>query len=309
MKIVFFGSDDFAVVHLKKIISSSHSILAVVTQPDRAKGRGMKVGISPVKELAGKKALPVLQPMDLADKNFIGQLKKYECDLFVVIAYGKFLPKDVLAIPRLGAINGHGSLLPQYRGAAPINWAIINGEKQTGVSIIQMNEKMDAGDIIAQSTIDIDQEDTSIALRAKMAELGSQLLMETLKAIEENKCSLTPQKEAEVSFAPKLRKEMGTIDWTKSAVEIHNLVRGLLPWPSATTYFNGKMLKVIETAVAENSSGASQPGEICDISSKGIVVATGQGTLLIKKVHPESSKAMDAASFAAGHKIAAGYKF
>jgi len=253
MKIIFFGSDDFANAHLESLIASDHIISACVTQPDRPKGRGMKVVQSPIKTCAVKNNIEVLQPNDIKTSSFEEQLKNFNTDLFVVIAYGRILSLSILDIPGMGAINVHASLLPKYRGAAPINWAIINGEKETGLTIIKINPQMDAGDILSQANFKIGSEDTSISIRAKMLKEGPSLLLSTVKTLRKGEIKARKQDERKVTLAPKLTKEMGLIQWDKPAGDIHNLTRGLLPWPSAYTYFKGKMLKVLSTEVVKDS--------------------------------------------------------
>lgn len=309
MKIIFFGSDDFATTNLKRLIESHHDVVATVTQPDKAQGRGLRIGMRPVKELSGKHNIPVIQPRVLKEKYFIEELKTYQADLFVVIAYGKILPTELLKIPKKCAINVHASLLPRYRGAAPVNWAIINGEEETGISVIKLNEHMDAGDIILQQKVTIENNDTSITLRAKLAKFGTDCLCEAIDMLEKNTCSLIKQDETKVTYAPKLTKAHGLILWEKSAQQIHNMVRGLLPWPSAYTHYDGKLLKVLETDVGLSGPSDSKPGTIVDISKEGFVVATGNDRLLVKKVHLESSKPMDVKDFMAGHKISLDHRF
>ena len=309
MKIVFFGSDDFAAKNLEKLIQVGHEVVACVTQPDRAKGRGLKMEASSIKIKAQQAGIPVLQPTDLKDAALRDQLKMYNSDLFVVIAYGRILPSAILEIPRLCAINVHSSLLPKYRGAAPVNWAIIHGEKETGVSIIKISEILDAGDIFSQVKMKIDPEDTAVTLKAKIAQEGAECLCKTIDALEAGTQSLKTQDDAKATYAPKLTKEIGRISWEKTAEEIHNLVRGLLPWPSAYTYYKGKLLKVLEASVFPGPVLGYQPGELVEIVEDGLVVATEADLLLIKKVHLESSKAMDAKSFSVGHEIQPGDKF
>ena len=306
MKIIFFGSDDFALVNLEKLVQSDHQVAACVTPPDKPKGRGMPVVASPIKECALRQGIALLQPDRLKERWVVEQLKSFQSDLFVVVAYGKILPIEILSIPYLCCLNVHGSLLPKYRGAAPINWAIINGEPETGVSIIKMNTNMDAGDIFDQARITIDKNDTAVSLRSKMAELGAELLVQTIDSLEENAYTLTGQDASKVSFAPKLTKELGLIQWNKTAEAIHNLVRGLLPWPAAHTHFQGKLLKILQTEVV---AVQGEPGEILEINSQGFVVATADGGLLVRQVHLESAKAMDAKSFVFGHKLQAGVRF
>jgi len=308
MKIIFFGSDDFAGENLRKLIEEGFSVLACVTQPDRPAGRGLKVVPSPIKAMAQEKKIPVFQPEDLKDQNFLEQLEGFQADLFIVIAYGKILPPAVLKTPKMFCINVHGSLLPAYRGAAPINRAIINGDGQTGFSIIKINTKMDAGEIIVQEKMTIHDDDTAQDLRERMARQSAVCLCRTVNQLEVGAFSLTPQDESSVTLAPKLTKELGHIDWKRSALEIHNLARGLLPWPAAYTLYKGKTLKVLKTALVPDAADA-EPGKVLRVTKEGIFVACGKNSLLLTRVHPESGKPMDAASFAAGHKVQPGTCF
>jgi methionyl-tRNA formyltransferase len=307
MKIVFFGSDDFAAAHLEALMGSACEVLGCVTQPDRPKGRGMKVVLSAVKERAQEHRIPVWQPEDLKDGPFVNELKKLRADLFVVIAYGQFLPPEIFHLPPLGAINVHASLLPKYRGAAPINWAIIRGEKETGISVIRINERMDAGDILAQSAIVIGPEDTAVTLRAKMIKLGPGVLLKTVRDIKKN--SGTKQEDRLATLAPKLTKELGAVQWAKPACDIARLVRGLLPWPSAYTFYKGKILKVLEAQVIGGHFPTVEPGTVLEMSKNGITVATGRGALIMKKVHFQDSKPMGAYDFVIGHDIKTGFRF
>ncbi len=301
MKIIFFGSDDFAGENLKHLLAEKFAVVACVTQPDRPSGRGLSVLASPIKTMALANAIPVLQPEDVRGTEFLDQLKSFKADLFVVIAYGKILPAAVLKIPRLFCLNVHGSLLPQYRGAAPINWAIIKGDKETGFSIIRMNSKMDAGEIITQERMIITDGENSQSLRERMAQQSALGLGRTVKDISLGKFSLHPQDESLVTFAPKLSKELGHIDWNKPAKDIHNLVRGLLPWPAAYTTYGGKMLKILQSAVSEKvGTDPTFPGTIVRISKEGIFVETGKQVLRLEQVHPESGNAMPAYAFAVG---------
>ena len=309
MKIIFFGSDDFALTNLEKLGTSGHAIVACVTQPDKAQGRGLKVLASPIKEFAVKRNIPVHQPADLNEQRFKEQLRSYHCDLFVVVAYGKILPLEVLSIPYLCAMNVHGSLLPKYRGAAPIHWAIINGDTETGISIIKMNAQMDAGDIFAQTKIKIDPQETAGGLRLKMAALGADLLVKTINSLEKNAYTLAAQDNTKATFAPKLTKELGLLNWTKDAASLANLIRGLLPKPAAYTYYIGKMLKVLEAEVLDSNAGKARPGEVIGIEKNSFIVQTGRGLLKILKVHLESSREMDAASFISGQRLKVGFRF
>lgn len=305
MRIVFFGSDDFAAVHLKKLLESSHQIIACVTQPDRPKGRGMKIVESPIKSIAISKNITLLQPETLKDEAFRTQLRSFNADVFVVVAYGKILSESVLSIPRIFCVNVHGSLLPKYRGAAPISWAITNGDIETGVTVMKMSPILDAGEIILQAKLVIDAKDTAGSLRERMAQLGATTLIEALEQIEKNQNNLLRQDLALVSHAPKLTKELGYIEWKEPALKIHNLVRGLQPWPGAYTSVNGKMVKILQTQVSETASPLP-PGTVINIEKKGVEIATGEKALLILKVQPESGKPMDGRSFALGHKLVAG---
>ncbi len=310
MRIIFFGSDDFAATNLERLIRDQYEIAAVVTQPDRARGRGMNISLLPVKMLALEQNIPVLQPENLGGEDIRESLRAFGADVFVVIAYGLFLPKAVLDIPKKFCLNVHGSLLPQYRGAAPVNWAILYGQKQTGVSVIRMNERMDAGDVMVRKSLPIDPQINAQDLKEGLAKLGAEALIEALKAVENGSVCFEPQDEKKASFAPKLERELGRIDWTASAMVIHNQVRGLVPWPGAFTGFKGKRLKVLETSVFdEHSADRPQPGRVVRTLPEGIVVSCGRGQVLIKRLQLESSKPMDARSFCVGHQLKAGEAF
>ena len=309
MNIVFFGSDDFAAVHLEALFGSKHKVCACVTQPDKARGRGMEVSASPIKEAALRKGIPVFQPSDLKENTFLKGLKAFEADLFVVIAYGRFLPAEVLALPRTFAINVHSSLLPKYRGAAPINWAIINGERETGISIMRVTAKMDAGDILAQKKLKILKADTAASVRARMMGIGPKLLLKTIDSIKKGTYTFTVQDDQKTTLAPKLTKELGQIQWNKQAMALHNLARGLLPWPGAYTFYQGKLLKILETEVVSSSFLAYSPGEVAGVDKKGFTVATADQGLLVKAVHLEASKPMSAYQFMMGHQLKPGFKF
>ncbi len=305
MKLIFFGSDDFAAEHLKALLETSHQIVACVTQPDKPKNRGMKIVFSPIKEIALQHNIPLLQPESFKDSSIIQSLQTFEADLFVVIAYGRILPKNVLEIPKKMAINVHGSLLPKYRGAAPINWAIVNGDSETGVSIIKMNDKMDAGEILASERILISNSDDAVYLRLIMAGTGRKLLIKTIDQINHDAFSLLKQDEDKVSLAPKLNKELGKIDWNQSAQAIHNLVRGLQPWPGAYTFYQGKQMKVFLTSVLEGDRRAKN-GEVWAVNKGGLFVQTGKGSLLIGSIQLEGGKKMTVEDFMLGHSLAIG---
>ncbi len=308
MKIVFFGCDDFAAIHLERLIKDGHSIAALVTQPDKPKGRGMHVAYSSTKELALQCPIEVFQPVNLKDTDVLAQLKSYDADVFVVVAYGKFLPEEVLGLPKYFCVNVHPSLLPKYRGAAPINWAVISGDTETGVTLIKMNASMDGGDILLQETHPLPEAMTSQELRLHLASVGVNMLSELLPRIPAGKYELLKQNATCATRAPKMHKELGLIHWDASAKSIHDLVRGTQPWPGAYTWMNGNMLKILQAeAVVASHSGLC--GEIIEIHKDGFLVQAKDGAVLVKRVHPASSKPMDARAFLAGHKLVVGTRF
>ena len=310
MKIVFFGTSEFAMTMLGRLIGSKHKVPAVVTQPDRQKGRRLKVSPPPVKVLAMAHDISVHQPLDASGRDSASYLKKLDADLFVVVAFGQILKKEILEIPKVYSINIHSSLLPKYRGAAPTNWAIINGDRTSGVTVIKMNERMDEGDIILKKEIAIDPEDTNITLSEKLASLGADALEETIELIGSGRAKFIKQDGSAATYAPKLKKEDGLINWKEPALSIHNKVRGLLPWPGAYTHFKGKVLKILQTEVLGSCPGEGLAGEVVDIiKHKGIVVKTGEGCILIKYVQIEAKKPFDTDAFRCGHKIEPGYVF
>jgi methionyl-tRNA formyltransferase len=310
MNIAFFGTSEFAVEVLRKLIGSKHKVLALITQPDRQKGRRLKFSSTPTKIVAIKHNIPVYQPNDASSEESIAYLERLNADLFVVVAFGQILKKEVLNLPKFCCLNIHSSLLPKYRGAAPTNWAIMNGDTVSGVTIIRMNEKLDKGDIVLKKEIAIDEGDTNITLNEKLADIGADALIGAMESIGSGKAKFIKQDDSAASDAPKLKKENGLINWQESAAKIHNKVRGLLPWPGAFTHFKGKTLKILKTEVlgAGNYRGAS--GEIVDIiKHKGIVVKTGEGDILIQYVQIEAKKPFDTDALLCGHKIPIGYRF
>jgi len=309
MKIIFFGSSKFAVSFLRKLIDSGHEIICVVTQPDKKSGRGMHLSVTPVKDTAGQFGLKIYQPVDIKAQEAENYLKSASVDLFVVIAYGQILPQNILDIPKLFSINVHASLLPKYRGAAPLNWAIIKGEKMTGVTVIKMDSSMDTGPVISQEDVLIDESDTAQSLGDKLSVLGSELLVDTIRLIEGGNFKLILQNASEATFAPKMKKENGMIDWSSSAEEIFNLVRGCADWPGTFTYFKGKLVKIYNVAVGQPASrpaGQPIPGEIMEVSKEGIVVAAGKGSLIIQELQLENKNRKNAIEFEAENKITAG---
>lgn len=308
MKIVFFGSSQFAVPCLKALIANGCKISCCITQPDRPRARGLHLEGTAVKQIAQASKLRIYQPPRINTPEAIKFIKELNPDLFVVVSYGQILSKAILSLPKLFAINTHASILPKYRGAAPINWAIINNEQSTGVTIIKMAEKMDAGPIIMQKQIHIKDEDTSITLAEKLSQLAAELLTGTLRQIKNNDYKLIPQAGI-VTFAPKLKKEDGLIDWRKSAQNIHNLIRGCLSWPGAYTHYKGKLLKIYKAKISlEQQANSVSPGEILNVSKDGITVATGDRNLIIEEIQIEGKRRMKTEEFIAGHKINVGDK-
>jgi len=303
MKIVFMGTPEFAVPSLRALAESGDEVVALVAQPDKPSGRGRKLTPPPTKQLAGELGIPVLQPSGIRTDEFVRELKKLNPDLICVVAYGKILPKAVLDLPRLGCINVHASLLPEYRGAAPINWAIARGEKVTGVTTMMMDEGMDTGDVLLQREMPIDDEDTGKTLSGKLSQLGAELLIETIELLRKGELRPQKQDESRATYAPLLKKEDGRIDWGKPAVEIGNLVRGMLPWPGAFTTLGGKLLKVFKVRVLE---GQGRPGEVIESQSGVLRVGTGEGTIEIEELQIEGGKRLDSKAFLAGRKIEPG---
>ena len=309
MNIIFLGSSGFAVPALKALLRAKHKIACVVTQPDRKKGRGLHVEGTPVKQAALEAGLQIFQPQKINTPEAIEFLKKFSPDLFVVIAYGQILEKSVLAIPKIFCINAHASVLPRYRGAAPISWAIINGEDSTGVSIMKLDESMDTGPVIRSKEIKINDDDTVISLEQRLSELAAELVIDSLTLIDENRYQLIPQDESKATFAPKLKKQDGLIDWKKQAIQIHNLIRGCLAWPGAFTYYNGKLIKIYKArgvTRATGQQGTIKPGEVAEVSKNGILILTGKDYLCIDELQPEGKKKMSVEEFIAGHEVVAG---
>lgn len=305
MKVVFMGTPDFSVATLEKIVEAGHEVLAVVTQPDRPKGRGKAVLYTPVKEKALELSLPVYQPTKVRDEEFVEVLRQLNPDVIVVVAFGQLLPKSILDLPKYGCINIHASLLPKYRGAAPIEWSIIDGEKETGVTIMYMAEGLDTGDMILKGVIPIEKDDTGGSLRSKLSILGGNLLVEALKQLEDGTAHREVQDDSLSNYAVKLEKSLGHIDFSKSAEEIERLIRGLNPWPSAYTSLDGKTLKIWNANVIdENSDGYN--GEIIEVTKDSIVVKTGKGALALKELQLEGKKRMTVEAFLRGYTVTAG---
>lgn len=308
MKIIFFGSSQFAVRPLKALTNSVHKVCCVVTQPDRQSGRGLAMSVTPVKTKAAELNLKIYQPVKINSVQAVDFLKSFEPDIFVVAAYGQILSSEVLAVPKILALNLHASLLPKYRGAAPINWAIIKGEEITGVTAMKMVEEMDAGPLILQKSLQISPSDTAVSLEDKLSVLGEELLLQSIKGIENKTYRLIPQDEKEVSFAPKLQKQNGLINWSCPAKKINNLIRGCLDWPGGFSYYQGKLLKIYNAGICRQAvnSPSRQVGEIIEVTREGIVVACGEDALAIRELQLEGKRKMKVEEFIAGHKVSAG---
>ncbi|MDO8488602.1 MAG: methionyl-tRNA formyltransferase [Candidatus Omnitrophota bacterium] len=307
MKIIFFGSSHFAVTSLEALIKSKHEIACVVTQPDKQRGRHLHLSGTDIKSIALEAKLKIFQPENINAKESVKFLKSIDADVFVIIAYGQILSQDVLDIPKIMPINIHASLLPRYRGAAPINWAIINGEKKSGITVIFVSALMDAGPIIMQEEAKIEKEDTSVTLEEKLRICGAKLLIEALCSIDKRDYHLVEQREEDVIFAPKLKKEIGLIDWSNLAVNIHNQIRGVLPWPGAFTSYRGKILKLFQSEVSIIfPNHRPLPGEVVRADKSGIVIACGRGFLKVGQLQLEGGKIMSAQNFIIGHKLAVG---
>lgn len=303
--IVFMGTPEIAAVSLQMLIDGSDPVIGVVTQPDRRTGRGQQSRPSPVRRIAESRGIPVITPMKIRDPVFCDALKSWNPQIIVVVAFGRILPKSILDLSPGGCLNVHYSLLPKYRGAAPVTWTIINGEEKTGVSTMQLVEQLDAGPIYLQEEIQLDEHETTASLQAKLAPLGGRLLLKTIRGLKSNSLQPQCQDEACVTFAPMIKKEDGLVDWTQPALSIERRVRGFTPWPSAYTHLNGKLLKIHRaTPIQTNRSG--NPGEIIRADTGGFWIATGRGTLSLEEVQLENKKRVPGVEFIKGARIAAG---
>jgi len=302
VSIVFFGTPDFAVPSLTVLIDSGEEISLVVTQTDKVKGRGHRLSTPPVKEAALKAGLRVLQPSQLKDTEISEEILSLQPDFIVVIAYGKLLPKSLLEIPRYGCVNVHASLLPKYRGAAPVAWAIMKGEEKTGITTMLMNEGLDTGPILLQEELDIDAEDTTGSLSRKLSEIGASLLRETIEGLRNGSLSPRPQS-GEAGYAPTLRKEDGLIDWSKSAAEISDFIRGMNPWPGAYCHIGDETLKILK---ARPMHGTGLPGVIEKLGKNELIIGTGSGLLSVIELLPSGKKPMPTSAFLQGRRLAQG---
>ena len=304
MRILFMGTPDFAAEQLKRLVADGHEICGVFTQPDKPKNRGMKPSFSPVKEYAITEGLEVYQPLKMKDGTALELVKQLAPELIVVAAYGRILPEEILNVPAYGAINVHSSILPKYRGAAPINWAILNGEQETGVTIMYMAKELDAGDIICIRTTEISPEENAQELTERLALLGAEALHEAVEQIKAGTVQRRAQDHSAYTYAPMLSKELSPMDWTRSARQLHDQVRGLYPWPSAQTELGGKKVKVYKTRVGEPTDAPA--GTILTAGKKGLEIACGDGcSLWILQLQAEGGKRMAAADYLRGHPIEA----
>ena len=306
MRILFMGTPDFAVPSLEALIAAGHDVCGVFTQPDKPKNRGMKLLPTPVKVCAQAHGIPVFQPVKLRDGTALAQIQELAPELIVVAAYGRILPDDILAAPPRGCINVHSSLLPKYRGAAPINWAVLNGDSETGVTIMHMAHDLDAGDIIDQAATPIDPDETVVSLHDRLAQMGAELLVKVVADIAAGTAARTPQDHGKATLAPMLSRELSPMDFTRPARELHNQVRGLIPWPAAVTELGDRRCKVFSTSVLDAHTDAA-PGAILAAGKEGIQVACGGGTVLrIDELQADGGKRMKAADYLRGHPIPVG---
>ncbi len=303
-QILFMGTSFFACPSLEKLLGKGE-VVGVFTQPDKPQGRGLKVRVSPVKALALKNDLPIYQPENINQEEYFELIKKIAPDIIVVVAFGQILSPRILDLPKWGCINLHASLLPKYRGAAPINWAIIQGERVTGVTTMLMDQGLDTGDILMQQKLDILPEENAGELHDRLAQLGAETLIETIEKWKKGEIVPQKQEESEATYAPPLKKEDGLIDWGKPAEIIYNQIRGMNPWPGAYTFLAGKRLKVFQTKLIKKVS-RKKPGTVLDITDEGIVVGTGEGRLLLTEIQLESRKRISADKFLRGYPIPAG---
>jgi len=314
MKLVFMGTPDFAVGALEAILAAGHQVAAVVTQPDKPKGRGKEVQMTPVKRCALSHGIPVFQPAKIREPEAVERLRGYGAELFVVAAFGQILPEEILTMPKYGCVNIHASLLPKYRGAGPIQWAIINGEKITGVTIMQMEKGLDTGDMLFQKQVEIAPEETADTLHDKLAAAGAELIVEVIPKIEAGEVTPVKQRDEDSSYAKMLTKAMGKIDWSMEAEKLDCLIRGLISWPGASAVFRGKTLKIWEEEPVEEGSFQREtkeaaPGTVVLVEKDAFYVQTGRGALKVKAVQPEGKKRMAVKDYLLGYPMKAGARF
>ncbi len=305
MRVIFMGTPAFAVPCLRALIDEKYELLAVYTQPDRPKGRGKRLMPPPVKELAVEEGIPVYQPTSLKGPEMLETIKALAPDIIIVVAYGQILPKAILELPPFGCVNVHASILPKYRGAAPINWAIINGEAKTGITTMYMDVGIDTGDMILKEELEIGQNETSSELHDRMSALGAEVLISTLGLIETGNVVREPQDHQESSYAPMLTKDLGRIDWSKAAIDIKNLVRGTIPWPTAYTVYKGEVMKVLKCGIEEAESNEA-PGKLVKVTKDGIYVAAGEGIIVIQELQFSGGKRLTVRDFLVGNQLEEG---
>lgn len=308
MRIVFMGTPEFAVPSLEALLKSDDQVVGVVTQPDRPKGRGQVLASPPIKVIAQREGIPFLQPSKIRVPEFLTVLAGWKPDLIAVTAYGRILHTPILAMPPMGCVNVHGSLLPKYRGAAPVQWAVINGETETGITTMLMDEGMDTGAMLLQESLSILPEDTAGTLAPRLAVLGGRLLVETIARLKAGTITPQPQNHALATLAPPLKKEDGLIDWTANAISLANRVRGLSPWPGAYTYFGGERW-MVWSADQHPVKAEVAPGTILEVTKPSILVSTGDGVLALREIQPANSKRLTVAQYLAGHRVSVGQRF
>lgn len=308
MRVIFMGTPDFAVPALEALCSSRHDVSLVVTQPDREKGRGKKIEMTPVKTCALAHHIPVFQPVKVKSEEAVSRLREEKPDVIVVAAFGQILSKEILDLPRFGCVNIHGSLLPKYRGAAPIQWAVLNGEEKSGITIMQMDEGIDTGDILLQEETMLSPKETTATLFERLSLMGGPLLLKALDQIEAGTITRTKQNPEEATYAKMLRREMGEISWRSSAEEIERKVRGMNPWPSAYTTWNGKQLKIWDCEVIDEDAG-ELPGVITNVEKQYFDVAAGHGQVRVEELQLEGKKRMKTADFLLGYHVKPGEAF
>lgn len=305
MRIIYMGTPEFSVPALESLVTAGHEVVAVVTQPDKPKGRGKEVQITAVKEKALELKIPVYQPVKARDPEFVKILSDLEPDVIVVAAFGQLLPKSILDMPKFGCVNIHASLLPKYRGASPIQYAVMNGEKESGITTMMMAEALDTGDILDQETIKLDEKETGGSLHDKLGRLGGELIVKTLIKLEEGTAVKTPQDDSKSCYVGMIKKSMGDIDWSMEAVDIERLIRGLNPWPSAYTCWNGKTIKIWEADVTDEEY-QGECGQVVESGKEQLIIKTGKGGLAIKQLQIQGKKRMDIGSFLRGYQITEG---
>ena len=305
MRIVFMGTPDFSVPALEALVKGGHQVIAAVTQPDKPKGRGKAVLMTPVKEKALEMGIPVYQPVKVREPEFVKTLADLAPDVIVVVAFGQILPKSILEIPRYGCVNIHASLLPKYRGAAPIQWAVIDGEKETGITTMQMDAGLDTGAILEQERVALAEDETGGSLFDKLSAVGSSLILSTLKGLEDGTLKGTPQTDEGSCYAKMLKKSLGDIDWTMDGAAIERLIRGLNPWPSAYTSLHGKTLKIWDADVTDREYGV-EPGTVAEVSKDQLIIQTGKGSLSVRSLQLEGKKRMDIQDFLRGYSLEKG---